>query len=245
MMQNKENSMSLNRNTSITWLGHSTVLIQSPGGKTILIDPWTAGNPACPQEHKQIAKCDLMLLTHAHFDHMGDALDIAAATGAMTVGNFELISILGKKGLTNSTPMNKGGTAQFGDITLTMTHASHSSGYQDGDQLLYAGEAAGYVVQLENGFKIYHAGDTCVFGDMALIRDLYHPDLAMIPIGDHFTMGPREAALAVRLLGAKYILPLHWGTFPVLTGTPAALRELTHDIPGLVIYDLKPGDVVT
>ena len=236
--------MALNRDIALTWLGHATFLIETPSGKTILVDPWVENNPSCPDNHKRIEKCDLMLLTHAHFDHIADAIPIAQQTGAQVVGIVELLTWLGKKGVQNTRPMNKGGTQHFGDIAVTMVHADHSCGITDGDQILYGGEAVGYVVKVENGFTFYHAGDTNVFGDMALIGELYQPELAMIPIGDHFTMSPREAAKAVRLLGAKHIVPMHFGTFPILTGTPEGLRERTRDVAGLTVYDLKPGETL-
>jgi L-ascorbate metabolism protein UlaG (beta-lactamase superfamily) len=203
------------------------------------------GNPACPAELKQIDQCDLMLVTHAHFDHIGDAIPIAQKTGAKVVGIVELLTWLGKKGIDSQhlAPMNKGGTQHFGEIAVTMVHADHSCGIQDGDQILYGGEAVGFVVTLENGFRFYHAGDTNVFGDMALIHELYKPELVMIPIGDHFTMSPTEAAKAVQLLRAPHVVPMHFGTFPLLTGTPGKLEELTADY-GVTIYDMKPGETL-
>lgn len=234
----------LNRNVEFTWLGHATFLVRTPGGKTILIDPWVETNPACPAEFKNIEKCDLVLVTHAHFDHIGDAIPIAKKTGAKVVGIVELLSWLGKKGVENLSPMNKGGTQHIGEISVTMVHADHSCGITDGDHILYGGEAVGFVVTLENGFRFYHSGDTNVFGDMALIHELYHPELVMIPIGDHFTMSPIEAAKAIQLLKPKHVLPMHFGTFPILTGTPARLQELAGDL-GAEIYDLKPGESLT
>lgn len=239
--------MTLNRDIRLTWLGHATFLIETPGGKRLLIDPWVEHNPACPPDKKNIDRCDLMLMTHAHFDHIGDAIPIAQKTGCQVVGIVELLSWLEKRGVGNLRPMNKGGTQRFeglDGIAVTMVHADHSCGITDGDQILYGGEAVGFVVEFENGFKLYHAGDTNVFGDMALIAELYQPDLVMLPIGDHFTMSPREAAKAVRLLGARHVVPMHFGTFPVLTGRPSALKELTADIEGLTVYDIQPGETI-
>jgi L-ascorbate metabolism protein UlaG (beta-lactamase superfamily) len=236
--------MALNRDTAITWLGHATFMVDTPGGKRIVIDPFLKGNPACPPSRKQIDRCDLILLTHAHGDHIADAIPLAQQTGSPVVAIVELADWLGSKGVQNVKEMNKGGTQRFGEIAVTMVNAFHTSSIQDGDRTLYGGEPAGYVVQLENGFTFYHAGDTNVFGDMALIAELYRPELVMIPIGDHYTMGPKEAAKAVRLLGAKHVVPMHYGTFPVLTGRPSHLKELMGDVEDLVIYDISPGDTI-
>jgi L-ascorbate metabolism protein UlaG (beta-lactamase superfamily) len=148
------------------------------------------------------------------------------------------------KGVTNTSPMNKGGTQKVGDLEVTMVNAIHSCGITDGDKIIYGGEASGFVIGLPGGLRVYHAGDTAVFGDMKLIADLYAPDVALLPIGDHFTMGPREAALAIRLLAVRHVIPMHFATFPLLTGTPDRLRELTQDIPGLEIHTLKPGETL-
>ncbi len=225
----------------LTWLGHATFRVETPGGKTVIIDPWVMGNPMCPETEKNIQKVDVMLVTHGHGDHIGDAVEIGKRLKPSVVGIPELARWLGKKGVPNIAEMNKGGTQTLGDIKVTMVHADHSCGIQDGDELVYGGEACGYVVQFANGLKIYHAGDTNVFGDMAIIRELYAPDIAMLPIGDHYTMGPREAAYACNLLKPKTVIPMHFGTFPVLTGTAAELRRLA---PAVEVADLKPGVTV-
>ncbi|HXP45726.1 MAG TPA: metal-dependent hydrolase, partial [Terriglobales bacterium] len=176
----------------LTWLGHSTYRIETPAGTTVLVDPWVMGNPMCPESEKKIKKVDVMLCTHGHFDHIGDAVAIAKQHNPTVVGIYELCAWMEKKGVKQISPMNKGGTQKVGDLRVTMVHAEHSCGIQDGDQIVYGGEACGYVMEFENGVKIYHAGDTCVFGDMQIIRELYAPEIVMLPIGDHFTMSPRE-----------------------------------------------------
>jgi len=238
--------MAINRDVAIQWLGHSTFKIRTPGGKTLLIDPWVQGNPACPSDLKNVDSLDAMLITHGHFDHIGDAVDIGKKTGALAVGIFEICNWLGRKGVANSSAMNKGGSQTVAGVRVTMLHAVHSCGITEDDgSIVYGGEAVGYVIQLENGFRLYHAGDTALFGDMRLIGELYRPDIALLPIGDLFTMSPREAAYAIRLLGVRQVIPMHWGTFPALTGTPGQLRELTSDIPDLTIYEMTPGETLT
>jgi len=226
----------------ITWLGHATFRIETPGGKTILIDPWTKGNPKCPEKEKNFARVDVMLCTHGHGDHIGDAVEIAKRHNPMVVGIYELCSWLQSQGVKQVSGMNKGGTQTVGDIKVTMVHAEHSSGIEDGGQVIYAGEAAGYVIEFSNGVKIYHAGDTCVFGDMAIIREIYAPEICMLPIGDHYTMGPREAAYACKLLKPQTVIPMHYGTFPILTGTPAELRRL---VPDVEVREMKPGETIS
>jgi L-ascorbate metabolism protein UlaG (beta-lactamase superfamily) len=225
----------------LTWLGHATFRIETPGGQTIIIDPWVMNNPACPASEKKVKKVDTFLITHGHSDHIGDAVEIAKEHEPRVVGIPEMCGWLEKKGVKKTASMNKGGTQEIGDIRVTMVHADHSCGIQDGDELVYGGEACGYVVDFENGVKIYHAGDTNVFGDMAIIHELYAPDIAMVPIGDHFTMGPREAAFACRLLKAKAVIPMHFATFPMLTGTPSELQKLA---PDANVVTLKPGVTV-
>jgi L-ascorbate metabolism protein UlaG (beta-lactamase superfamily) len=237
--------MTLNRETAITYIGHGALLIESPRGRRILIDPWTLTNPYVPAEWQQlgtIGRVDMILVTHLHGDHSADVPAIAAANpDAMVVGIVETVGYLAKQGVQKITPMNMGGTVDFDGIQVTLTQAHHSSSFTEQDgQVVYGGEPAGFVVRLENGFTIYASGDTCVFGDMALIRELYQPDLACLPIGDHYTMGPREASIAIRLLGVRHVIPIHYATFPVLTGRPEAL---THD-PDVTIHVLQPGQTL-
>jgi L-ascorbate metabolism protein UlaG (beta-lactamase superfamily) len=224
----------------ITWLGHATFRMESPGGKTIVIDPWVMGNPMCPDDKKTFDKIDVMLCTHGHGDHIGDAVALARKHDPVVVGIYELCLWMQKKGAKHISPMNKGGSQTVGDIRVTMVHADHSCGIEDDGQIIYGGEACGYVIQFENNIKIYHAGDTNVFGDMSIIHDLYAPDLAMIPIGDLFTMGPREASYACRLLRPKAVIPMHFGTFPALTGTPAELTKLVSEM-GIEVIQTEPG----
>jgi L-ascorbate metabolism protein UlaG (beta-lactamase superfamily) len=232
------------RGNKLTWLGHATFGITTPSGKTAVIDPWVQTNPACPEALKKFSRLDTMLITHGHFDHIADAVTLAKEFKPQVAGIHETCAWLESKGVGNTSGMNKGGTQKVGDLEVTMVHAVHSCGIQDGDKIIYGGEACGFIVRLPGGLTIYHAGDTAVFSDMKIIGELYTPDLAMLPVGDFYTMGPREAALAIRLLGVKHVVPMHFGTFPVLTGTPEKLRELTKDVPGLEIHALKPGEAL-
>lgn len=226
----------------VTWLGHAAFRIRTPEGLVALVDPWVTGNPMCPEAEKNVKKVDVMLCTHGHFDHIGDAVEIANKHNPQVVGVFELCTWMGKKGVKRIAPMNLGGTQEVGGIKVTMVRADHSCGITDGDQIVYGGVACGYVMEFSNGVKIYHAGDTNVFGDMELIHELYAPEIVMLPVGDHFTMGPREAAYACKLLKPKTVIPMHFGTFPALTGTPAALRKL---VPAVEVAELKPGQTVS
>ena len=227
----------------LTWLGHAAILIQTTGGKFVLIDPFLKENPATPSRMKNLKAVDVILITHGHGDHLGDAVELAQKHKPKVVGIYELCSWLQKKGVENTAPMNKGGSQMVGDIRVTMVHALHSSGLDDGGQSIYAGEPCGYVIEFENGLKIYHAGDTAVFGDMHIIHELYHPDLALLPIGDHFTMGPHEAAYACQLLRPKAVLPIHWGTWPLLTGKPGDLKKQVEGM-GIEVIEMKPGQTI-
>lgn len=225
----------------ITWLGHGTFQFVLPGGETLVLDPWIEGNPAYPAGF-QIGRCDTILISHGHFDHIHDAIPLAAKFGSNVVAIYETCHWLGRKGVANCLGMNKGGSQQVGSVTVTMTHAVHSCGITEDDgTIVYGGEAAGYVLRFADGRTAYFAGDTNVFSDMALIAELYQPELAFLPIGDLYTMGPREAAAACRLLGAKTVVPMHFGTFPPLTGRPADLQSL---VPGASILNLTPGVAV-
>jgi len=227
----------------ITWFGHATFRIISPQGKILLIDPWTLHNPACPPALKRVDRVDVMLITHAHSDHAGDAVEIATATKPTVVAIVELAGWLDSRGVENTMGMNKGGSVTIDGIKITMTHAIHTSGAEDGS---YAGEACGYVIEFENGHKLYHAGDTCAFSDMQLINELYRPDVALLPIGDYYTMGPREAAVAVRMLGVQHVIPMHYKTFPILTGTPAELREALKQLglDNVEVIEMQPGQTI-
>src|SRR3954471_24593980 len=225
---------------TLTWLGHASFRLDSPGGKRIYVDPWLNGNPSCPESEQEPERVDLIALTHGHGDHVGDTVELWKKFKPPVIAVVELRAWLTNQGVEADTPQhpNKGGTIDVDGVKVTMTDANHSSSTEDGT---YAGEPAGIVLELEDGFSIYFAGDTNVFGDMALIRRIYEPDVAVLPIGDHFTMGPREAAVALEQLGVKRCVPCHYGTFPLLSGTPEELAALA---PGVDVADIEPGTTV-
>jgi L-ascorbate metabolism protein UlaG (beta-lactamase superfamily) len=225
---------------SLTWLGHASFRIDTPGGKRIYVDPWLDGNPKCPESEKEPERIDVIALTHGHGDHVGKTVELAKRFSPEIVAQVELKAWLGKQGApVGELPgSNKGGTVEAAGIRFTLVNAFHSSSSGEGD---YTGEACGIVVGLENGTTLYFAGDTCVFGDMQLIARIYEPDVAILPIGDHFTMGPKEAAVALELLGVRRCVPCHYGTFPFLVGTPEELRQLA---PNVEILAPEPGGTV-
>ncbi|HJR60171.1 MAG TPA: metal-dependent hydrolase [Vicinamibacterales bacterium] len=226
---------------AIQWLGHSTFVLTTPGGRKIVTDPWLENNPLCPPDKKRIDAADVILLSHGHFDHTGDIVNVSRATGATTVAVFELSLWLERKGLQNVTGMGIGGTVKVAGLEITMVPAVHTSSIVENDTTVYLGLAAGFVVKLEDERSFYFAGDTALFGDMRLIAELHTPEIAFLPIGDHFTMGPAAAAVAARLLGVRQVVPMHYGTFPVLTGRPEELKRLV-DPHGIDVLVLKPGE---
>ena len=221
---------------TLTWLGHSAFRIDTPGGKRVYVDPFLHGNPKCHESELEPERVDLILLTHGHDDHVGDTIALYEKFKPRVIAPVELRWWLESQGVADAqgSDPNKGGTVDADGIRVTVTDASHSSSIAD----RYMGDPTGLIVTLENGYTLYFAGDTNVFGDMALIRRLYEPKLAVLPIGDHYTMGPKEAALALELLGVERCVPCHWGTFGLLTGTPEAVRELAP--PGVEIVDVAP-----
>ncbi|OAQ21628.1 metal-dependent hydrolase [Thermosulfurimonas dismutans] len=222
----------------ITFYGHATFKVVTPRGVKILIDPWLS-NPKAPSEVDR-GPYDLILITHAHGDHLGDVLEIARTAATEVVAIHEIQQYLMARGLPKVTGMNIGGTYETRGLKITMVQAVHSSSFQDGS---YGGDACGFIVEMEDGRTLYHAGDTGLFYDLVLIRELYRPEVVLLPIGSHYVMGPREAAKACELLKPKVVIPMHYGTFPLLTGTPEALEKALSEA-GLevLVKVLSPGE---
>lgn len=231
--------------SSFTYLGHSTVLCELDNGLRILIDPWVQNNPACPKNLHELHSIQVVLITHGHPDHMGDVVKICTEYNPQTViASFEICQWLQTLGVKNTLAMGIGGSRLVDGCWISMVRADHSSSFLDGKgHFVYGGMASGYVITPPAGFTFYHAGDTGLFQDMKLIARLYHPKLAFLPIGDVFTMDPLQAALACNFLDLEMVVPIHWGTFPMLKGFPRDLvRELTKLNAPTEVLQLQPGD---
>jgi L-ascorbate metabolism protein UlaG (beta-lactamase superfamily) len=228
---------------AFTWLGHSTFLIDLPSGQRLLTDPWLA-NPDCPPAFSRpdaLGRVSVILVSHGHDDHLADAAAVSRATGAPVVCLFEVGEYLRERGLQGVRDMGIGGTQVIDGIRVTMTSATHSGSITERGGIVYLGGAAGFVLRAEGAPAMYFAGDTGLFGDMKVIGEIYKPMIAFLPVGDHYTMGPDTAAIAARWLGARQVVPMHWGTTPLLTGTPAALRDQLAG-SGIEVLELRPGE---
>lgn len=229
---------------SVTWFGHSAFLLETPEGASVLIDPWL-DNPSAPAGARVRAHARVILVTHGHGDHLGNTVELAKSSGAEVIAIHELALYLRHAGVEKAAGMNKSGTAVVDGLRITMVDARHSGGIEEGDAVVAGSEPAGFVIRFENGFGVYHAGDTGLFSDMLLIRDLYKPDLVLLPCGGYFTMGPREAARACTMLNPKYIIGMHYGTFPILAGTPEEMRSHLPTPMRKRVHILQPGSTVS
>ncbi len=239
----------MSNGVTITWLGHGTFLFEAPGGERILLDPWIEGNPRFPQSWRErlTERLDAIALTHGHFDHVNDLAQVAGASQAPILCIFDMVQWLTRQGIAEERCLgfNLGGTVEAAGVKFTMVPAVHSSSHTDADgNIVYLGHPVGYVMTFGDGTVVYHSGDTCVFGDMQIIGELYRPDVAILPIGGWFTMDPKQAAHAAKLIGAKRVIPEHFGTFPILAGTPDELRQhlATQNIE---VVALEPGESTT
>lgn len=224
--------------STVTWLGSATLRIDSVSGKRIYVDPWLSG-PNTPEGERVPDQVDIIAVTHGHVDHIGDTIELSNTHECHVIAQTDLVAWLDRNGARIKDPwgINKGGTVVLDGIAFTMVYASHSSSTPG---LEYAGEAAGYVITLEDGAVIYVAGDTDVFLDMQLIGELYRPDVAVLPIGDRMTMGPRQAAKAAKLLGVTRVFPYHWGG-DIQPGRPQHLAEMLGRDSGVEVIQLPPG----
>ena len=234
----------IGKGVKITFLGQSAFKLVDPQGTIVYIDPFLKKNPKTPADYKEVNKADLILVTHGHGDHLGDTLEIAQKTNATVLATFELGGYLTKKGIKSVVRFNKGGSYTAKGIRVTMVNAQHSSSITEGDQVIYAGEPVGFILRFENGFTVYHAGDTAVMSDMKIFADLYRPNLALLPIGSHFTMDPNEAAYACKLLRPQYVVPMHYGTWPILTGTAEEFAKLMKEQPDVKLIIMNPGQTI-
>lgn len=214
---------------TFTWLGHAALRIDLPGGEVAVVDPFLTGNPMAPAGADRFERLDLILVTHAHGDHTADVVRLAKEHGALVIAQYDLCEWFATQGVERTSGMNLGGTQEALGLRISQVRADHSSGFLHGGTVAYGGLASGYVVRLASGYTFYHAGDTALFSDMSLIGEIWRPDLAFLPIGDHFTMDPYQAARACRLINVHRVVPIHWGTFPLLTGTPEALKAALRD----------------
>ena len=226
-------------NNIIKWLGHAGFQITSGKGKIIIIDPWLTDNPLAPCKAEDITKADFVLVTHDHFDHIADAAQIVKATGATLIGMPETVGRLKEEaGVPDSqivfgAGMNIGGTVSSDGIAITMVQAFHSS---------QTGSPAGYLIKLEDGYTVYHAGDTGIFSSMKLLGELFHINLALLPIGGVFTMDPKQASLAAKLLGTETVIPIHYKTFPILEQDSSSFAEIMgKEASGIEVVVLDPG----
>jgi L-ascorbate metabolism protein UlaG (beta-lactamase superfamily) len=234
---------------SLTFLGHASFKVVTEGGKIVLMDPWLTGNPVLPESQKHQETVDLIMITHGHGDHLDPSIPkLAERTGASVVGPPSVNAYLGTHEVKNLVFLGKGGTTSVGDLKVTMTHALHESNIQlpDGTRG-YPHEASGLILTTESGYKIYHAGDTGIFSELALIGEIYKPDLVFLPIGDRATMGPLEASYAMRLLGVKQMVPIHYATYPFLTGTAEGLQGelIARGLTDVLMRPMKPGETIT